>query len=199
MKKYNINVRETLEKVVEVEAETSNLAIEKVQDLYDNEKVVLDFMDYVGVEITDMDKEEEEQRELEKNKKGDAVYKMINNFMAEIPLWMFEEVYFEERGRLTNLGLDDEPEEMDDEDMDDKNLDVYDDWPSWGSVFRIKDSNMKSQIKNLAKDVAEIGFLVLYDEFQNELYLGIDGGGFDFYSELWAPLYDALGLKWHLN
>lgn len=199
MKKYNINVRETLEKVVEVEAETSNLAIEKVQDMYDNEEVVLDFMDYIGVEITDMDREEENERKHEEFKKGEAVYKMVNNFMAEIPLWMFEDVYFEERDTLINLGLDGKPEEMDYEDVDGEELDVYEDWPSWGSVFRIKDSNMKSQIKNLAKDVAEIGFLVLYDKFQNELYLGIDGGGFDFYTDLWIPLYDVLGLKWHLN
>lgn len=196
MKKYNINVRETLEKVVEVEAETSNLAIEKVQDMYDNEEVVLDFMDYVGVEITDMDKEEEELRKLDEHKKGDAVYKMINNFMAEIPLWMFEAVYFEERDNLINLGADEDHQEMVYE--DDGEHDVYKNWPSWGSVFRIKDSNMKSQIKNLAKDVAKLGFLVLYDDFQNELYLGIDGGGFDFYSELWTPLYELLGLKWHL-
>lgn len=104
MKKYNINVRETLEKVVEIEAETSNEAVERAQNLYDDEEIVLDFMDYVGVEITDMDKEEEDLRKLDEHKKCDAVYKMINNFMAEIPLWMFEAVYFEERDNLINLG-----------------------------------------------------------------------------------------------
>lgn len=51
LKKYNVKVTETLERTIEVEAETVRDAISKVQEMYDNSEIVLDDTDYQGVEI----------------------------------------------------------------------------------------------------------------------------------------------------
>ena len=34
-------------------------------------------------------------------------------------------------------------------------------------------------------------------EVDDELVLGINGAGYDFYTNHWAKLYDALGFQWH--
>jgi len=43
----------------------------------------------------------------------------------------------------------------------------------------------------------ECGFLVYESDDFNGHILAIDGGGYDFYSAHWTPLYLALGLDWH--
>lgn len=50
-KSYKVTVTETLERVVEVEAESAQDAIYKVQEMYDNSEIVLDETDYQGVDI----------------------------------------------------------------------------------------------------------------------------------------------------
>lgn len=57
MKKWVVRVEETLCKMVEVEAEDSQEAIEKVRDAYRNADIVLDYEDYVD---TDFDCETEQ-------------------------------------------------------------------------------------------------------------------------------------------
>jgi len=49
-KLYQVEVRETLARVVEVTAETEKTAILKAEDLYICCEIVLDDEDYVGVE-----------------------------------------------------------------------------------------------------------------------------------------------------
>lgn len=51
MKKYQIEVREVLSRVIEVEANNENEALDKVYEMYDNEKIVLDWHDLVEHEI----------------------------------------------------------------------------------------------------------------------------------------------------
>lgn len=51
MKKYEIEVREILSRVIEVEAESEREAQEKVQFAYDSEEIVLDWNDCVSNEI----------------------------------------------------------------------------------------------------------------------------------------------------
>lgn len=53
MKTFYLNVTETLNKTVEVQAETYEEAKEKVQNAYDNEEIVLDYNDFVEYEIYD--------------------------------------------------------------------------------------------------------------------------------------------------
>lgn len=51
--KYKIEITETLQKIVEVEAEALTEAIMKVATNYSNGEIVLDDTDFVGYEIKD--------------------------------------------------------------------------------------------------------------------------------------------------
>jgi len=44
--------------------------------------------------------------------------------------------------------------------------------------------------------MSDCGFRVYWQEDYGFVF-GIDGGGYDFYTEHWIPLYKARGLKWH--
>ena len=48
MKRYYVSVTETLNKIVSVDAESENEAVQKVQDAYDNSDIVLDAENYTG-------------------------------------------------------------------------------------------------------------------------------------------------------
>lgn len=49
--KYKIEITETLQRVVEVEADNLSNAILQVTRAYNDEEIVLDAMDFVGFEI----------------------------------------------------------------------------------------------------------------------------------------------------
>ena len=49
--KYKIEITETLQRVVEVEAENRTEAIMKVSKDYDDGEIILDVMDFKGFEI----------------------------------------------------------------------------------------------------------------------------------------------------
>lgn len=51
MKEYQINVTETLSRIVKIEAVSKEDAIRKVKSMYHNEEIVLDADDFVGVNI----------------------------------------------------------------------------------------------------------------------------------------------------
>ena len=51
MKIYEIEIEEVLQKVVKVKADSLDEAIDKVQERYKNEKYVLDYNDFKGVEF----------------------------------------------------------------------------------------------------------------------------------------------------
>ena len=34
-------------------------------------------------------------------------------------------------------------------------------------------------------------------EVEDEIVIGVNGAGWDFYQGVWDELYDLLGLKWH--
>ena len=64
MKKFKIAVTETLVQVVEVEAKNTKEAAEKVNEMYDNSEIVLDYSnltktEFIGVISVDLDKIEE--------------------------------------------------------------------------------------------------------------------------------------------
>lgn len=52
--KHKIKVQETLERIVEVEASSIDEARDKVEEMYNNEEIVLDYSDFVGMEMFDM-------------------------------------------------------------------------------------------------------------------------------------------------
>ena len=53
MKTFYISITETLNKIVEVQAESSEEALRKVEDAYDADEFELDYDDYVDVEFED--------------------------------------------------------------------------------------------------------------------------------------------------
>ena len=88
-------------------------------------------------------------------------------------------------------------------------------FPMWGTLFMPLDHIDVDGIQRLFKTiecdddgdlqelrdagwhaVGDTGILAIY--FEDELLLGINGAGYDFYEAHWAPLYQALGYHWHL-
>jgi hypothetical protein len=51
MKKYKIEVKETLSRIIEVDASSQEEAYSKVKDLYQAEEIVLDADDFVEAEF----------------------------------------------------------------------------------------------------------------------------------------------------
>jgi len=55
MKKYQVQITETLQRIVEVEAESFDDAINKVNDQYENMEIVLDANDHIQTIIECVD------------------------------------------------------------------------------------------------------------------------------------------------
>ena len=51
METFKIEVKETLSRIIEIEANSVDEAFSKIQNLYKNEKIVLDADDYVETEF----------------------------------------------------------------------------------------------------------------------------------------------------
>ena len=51
MKTYNIEITETLQRTITINADNEGEALDKVQEMYDNEEIVLDWSDYQDTEI----------------------------------------------------------------------------------------------------------------------------------------------------
>lgn len=51
METFKIEVKETLSRVIEIEANSADEAFSKIQDLYEKEEIVLDADDYVETEF----------------------------------------------------------------------------------------------------------------------------------------------------
>lgn len=57
MRKFNIEFTETLQKTIEIEAESLDEALTKAKEMYHNEEVVLTSEDFVDVEIDESSQE----------------------------------------------------------------------------------------------------------------------------------------------
>ena len=51
MSMFKTEITETLQRTIEVEAESEEDALQKVKEMYKNEEIVLDSSDFVGAEI----------------------------------------------------------------------------------------------------------------------------------------------------
>ena len=51
MNNYKIEIQETLSRVIEIDAPSAEVAIDKVREMYRAEEIVLDADDYVSTEI----------------------------------------------------------------------------------------------------------------------------------------------------
>lgn len=58
MKRYYVSVTETLNKVVSVDAESENEAVQKVQDAYNNSDIVLDSENFAG-EVIEIEQDQQ--------------------------------------------------------------------------------------------------------------------------------------------
>lgn len=70
--------------------------------------------------------------------------------------------------------------------------------PMWGTLWAFGDSvdNWWLEERGGLQAMADCGFRI-YEQEDYEYVFGIDGAGYDFYSEHWIPLYKARGLHWH--
>ena len=66
MKRYYVSVTETLNKVVSVDAESENEAVQKVYGAYNNSDIVLDSENFAG-EMIELDDDQEQWSDSEKN------------------------------------------------------------------------------------------------------------------------------------
>lgn len=84
MEKYRIEVQELLSRVIEVEAESSNEAISKINFLYEKAEIVLDYNDFVEVNFLDINSQSP-------NDEKDKLIKVIVDYMHEEEKRHFEE------------------------------------------------------------------------------------------------------------
>lgn len=74
----------------------------------------------------------------------------------------------------------------------------YDGWlPMWGTLWTFGDVSDEDWARENPELVAECGFRIFEDSETGDIYLGIDGAGYNFYEAHWIPLYKARGLQWH--
>lgn len=62
--------------------------------------------------------------------------------------------------------------------------------PIWGYYFEVDSSLLEEIILDNLKEVSSIGFHVFKHETTENILLGIDGAGYDFYEAHWEPLRD---------
>lgn len=74
----------------------------------------------------------------------------------------------------------------------------YDFLPMWGTMWTFGSSLDTYWIEEQGglEVMADCGFRI-YETDELGYVFGIDGAGYDFYTDHWIPLYDARGLKWH--
>lgn len=70
--------------------------------------------------------------------------------------------------------------------------------PMWGTMWAFEDFCDCDWLddKDNQRKMAECGFRIYESEDYGYIF-GIDGAGYDFYTEHWIPLYKARGLRWH--
>lgn len=68
--------------------------------------------------------------------------------------------------------------------------------PIWGWLWTFDESLDEEWVEENLETVAKCGFRI-YESDELGIVIGIDGAGYDFYSQHWIPLYKARGLKWH--
>ena len=71
--------------------------------------------------------------------------------------------------------------------------------PIWNTWFIPKETLDVDWIDDNQEEIAKLGFTIIrisHERFE-EIALGIDGVGYDFYEAHWIPLYKLRGFTWH--
>ena len=82
-------------------------------------------------------------------------------------------------------------------DLNDISLDHVSWLPMWGWMWTFDCRLDEGWARDNADILADCGFRTYEDQETGDIYIGIDGAGYDFYAEHWIPLYKARGLRWH--
>lgn len=53
--------------------------------------------------------------------------------------------------------------------------------PIWSTAFYVNASYLSDMIYENKEDICKLGFVIMYNEDMHDMYLGIDGAGYDFY------------------
>ena len=131
----------------------------------------------------------------------------IDNWIELTPITKGDVVWsneYQETGEIFDIDRENETavvnikEEKITIDIDD--LDVErDGWlPMWGWLWMFDNNLDEEWTRNHLTEVAECGFRIFEDGETGDIYIGIDGAGYDFYEQHWLPLYDVRGLQWHI-
>lgn len=64
--------------------------------------------------------------------------------------------------------------------------------PMWGYLWSFNNKWNTDWTRDNADIVASCGFRIFEDQREGEIYIGIDGAGYDFLSAHWIPLYKAM-------
>ena len=114
----------------------------------------------------------------------EAAYAWVNEFNA-IPTDMIAQL------------MGDHPDDWEEVTVFNENDEPDDVLPMWGTMWSFGDScdDWWLEKGDGIQKMSECGFRIYYHE-EWGWFFGIDGAGYDFYSEHWIPLYKARGLKW---
>ena len=90
------------------------------------------------------------------------------------------------------------PDEWEEVTVPDGVIEPYGVFPMWGTMWSFHDSidDWWLEERDGIRLMSECGFRI-YHHQEWGYFFGIDGAGYDFYSDHWIPLYKARGLKWH--
>lgn len=115
----------------------------------------------------------------------EATEAWVNEFNA-IPQGMIEQLVF------------DHPDDWEEVTIFENDDVPYDFLPIWGVMWSFGDScdDYWLEEENGIEIMSKLGFRIYHHE-EFGYFFGIDGAGYDFYSEHWIPLYKARGLHWH--
>lgn len=168
--KYVMNVREILETIRYVQAESDKEAIKITEEMYyGGEEIVLGPDDCVGTEFKIL------LRGDEYLDYSDVEERVLLDF-SELPLWAFFKIYNIYNNELIGDLSCGSSEEV-----------CY---PSYEKVWIVKNVSLKKKIRdNVDKIMSDTGFIVFDDKVNDGVWLALNGSGMDIYKDEFDPLY----------
>lgn len=70
-------------------------------------------------------------------------------------------------------------------------------YPMWSTLFQPRNSFDIEWFRDNAEEIFEKTGIIVYQQDDFDILIGIDGCGYNFYDEHWMPLYELRGLNWH--
>lgn len=117
-----------------------------------------------------------------------GTYAWSNEYQGE-----YEIVSIDKENDMAIIDVDGEEKEVEVDDL----YNEFDSWlPMWGTLFTLESIDEEWIRDNIDK-VTNCGFRIFEDQENGDIYLGVDGAGYDFYENHWIPLYKERGLQWH--